>query len=255
MRFTILAGVAAICLTASPALAWYSESTATGGTNTANGGNANATGGAATSTSKSNAASSSGSAATANGGHVVNNNSINVPAGAGAAGAGGGAGAGIGGFPAFPAASAIAPSIYQNNNCSGSALSAGVQSGVFGLSFGTGNYFDDACRLHMIGLDGVAFEYLCHENKAVRKAALAAGHPCAADQPKVQPVGNRVVIEQHSLPEWCEHLSSPAEKQEYAAVCRLPGAVRLPDMGPMPALQTTTMQSTAIQSSLPVQPR
>ena len=172
-----------------------------------------------------------------------------------AAGAGGGAGAGIGGFPAFPAASAIAPSIYQNNNCSGSALSAGVQSGVFGLSFGTGNYFDDACRLHMIGLDGVAFEYLCHENKAVRKAALAAGHPCAADQPKVQPVGNRVVIEQHSLPEWCEHLSSPAEKQEYAAVCRLPGAVRLPDMGPMPALQTTTMQSTAIQSSLPAQPR
>lgn len=240
MRFMILAGAAAICLTASPAWAWYSESTATGGTNTA-------TGGAATSTSKSNAASSSGSAATANGGHVVNNNNVNIPAGAGA----GGGGAGIGGFPAFPAASAVAPSIYQNNNCSGSALSAGVQSGVFGLSFGTGNYFDDACRLHMIGLDGVAFEYLCHENKAVRKAALAAGHPCAADQPKVQPVGNRVVIEQHSLPEWCEHLSSPAEKQEYAAVCRLPGAVRLPDMGPMPALQTTTMQSTAIQSSLP----
>jgi len=133
----------------------------------------------------------------------------------------------------IPPATAAAPSFAQFNNCSGSPITGAVQSGVFGLSFGTGNHFDEVCRLHMLGLDNVAFAYLCRVDHDVRKAARDAGYPCPDDQvtPEIQPV------QVPTVPDWCSHLSNSAERSKYENVCALPGEVRIPGT-PVPITAT-----------------
>lgn len=85
----------------------------------------------------------------------------------------------------IPVATAAAPAIMSVNPCSGSPTSAGLQSAPFGLSFGTGGDFDNACRLHMLGQDAAAVAYLCRDDRNIRRAFADIGQPCPQDRPKV----------------------------------------------------------------------
>ena len=102
------------------------------------------------------------------------------------------------------AAPAFAAPITSFNPCSGAGVSAGVQAPLFGLSAASQSY-DDACRLHQLGMDAAAKELLC-QTRSIRDAIYYAalqrqGMPCLADlqklnktfaeygQPTVTPVG------------------------------------------------------------------
>lgn len=102
------------------------------------------------------------------------------------------------------AAPAYAAPVTSFNPCSGAGVSAGVQVPLFGLSAASQSY-DDACRLHQLGMDTAAKELLC-QTRSIREAIYYAalqrqGMPCLADlqklnktfaeygQPTVTPVG------------------------------------------------------------------
>lgn len=138
----------------SAASAARSTSHATGGASNATGGTATAKGGA--------------------GGSVTINGD---PAG------GGGGYVGYDGH--IPASSAIAPNVTSFNSCAGSPVSGALQTGIFGLSFGSGNHFDEVCRLNQSRRPDAAVEYLCLVDQDVRKAMKATATPCAADRPVV----------------------------------------------------------------------
>ena len=86
-----------------------------------------------------------------------------------------------------PVAGAVAPAITNYNACSGSSTSAAAQFAPFGLSFGTGGGFDNACRLHMLHQDRAAVAYLCRVNGDIRQAFRDIGEPCPQDMPPAQP--------------------------------------------------------------------
>lgn len=140
----------------SAASAARSTSHATGGSSFATGGTATAKGGAG------------GSA------HVTNivNGGTGDPAGGGYVGYDG----------HLPVSSAIAPNVTSFNSCAGSPVSGALQTGIFGLSFGSGNKFDEVCRLNQSRRPDAAIEYLCLVDPDVRKAMKATVTPCAADR-------------------------------------------------------------------------
>jgi hypothetical protein len=123
---------------------------------------------------------------------------------------------------------ASAPAIFGANPCTGSGLSAGVSTSILGLSFGTGNTFDDVCRLVSVGKPAAAFELLCRDAD-VRQAALDAGTPCAADRIAAGRPVHSVGFVDDTRPDWCDS-ASPGELRKYAAVCgsALPRPIRKP---------------------------
>lgn len=87
------------------------------------------------------------------------------------------------------AASAFAAPITSFNPCSSSGVSAGLQLPLLGLSAATQGY-DNSCRLHQLGLDVAAREYLCKVNLDIRSAIyfsalMRANMPCLADLEKL----------------------------------------------------------------------
>lgn len=180
----LLSIVSMISLFACPALAWDQPAPTT--TNTTNNNptahaRSNATGGTATSSSRSHS--------NATGGTAVNTVIVNPGTGNGTSPAGGSSGIPANGtIVANPwanniVASAIAPGGMSYNACAGSPASGAVQTGLFGLSIGSGGGFDNACRLHMLGQDAAAMAYLCRVNKDVRASFRDIGRPCPQDQP------------------------------------------------------------------------
>lgn len=90
--------------------------------------------------------------------------------------------------PSIPVASAIAPNVQSFNSCAGSAVTGAMQTGVFGMSFGSGNKFDRVCWLNESGRPDAAVEYICAVDKTAREALKHTAHPCAEDVPVVAAV-------------------------------------------------------------------
>lgn len=95
-----------------------------------------------------------------------------------------------------PVASAIAPAVTSFNSCAGSAVSGAMQTGPFGISFGSGNKFDRVCWLNESGRSDAAIEYICKIDPTAREAMKHTSRPCAED---VQAVSTKT-----SYPyDWC----------------------------------------------------
>lgn len=120
-----------------------------------------------------------------------------------------------GGTPNIPVATAVAPAIMSFNPCSGSSASAGLQGASFGLSFGTGGGFDNACRLHMLGQDAAAVAYLCRANGDIRQAFKDIGQPCPVDRPQVVAVAARAPTVTDDRPDYC-FTASAGEVRQHA---------------------------------------
>lgn len=130
-------------------------------------------------------------------------------------------------FGHIPVATAAAPAIMSVNPCSGSPTSAGLQSAPFGLSFGTGGDFDNACRLHMLGQDAAAVAYLCRDDRNIRRAFADIGQPCPQDRPQVEtiaappPVAALPSPNQRYRYDWCYTMDNGSGKQH--KVCAVSG--------------------------------
>lgn len=98
------------------------------------------------------------------------------------------------------AATALAPSFSGVNPCAGSAASGAVQTGVFGLSIGTGGGFDKVCQIATYLHDPLAKAWACRHIDGIREAALDIGKPCPQDKPT--PVNETEII-RHDRPDWC----------------------------------------------------
>jgi hypothetical protein len=150
---------------------------------------------------------------------------------------GAGGGSYVGGLSGrIPAATAYSAPSAGFDVCGLGNPSAGGQ-GLIGATLNLGERLDLACALQRAGRPDAAIALLCRQHGDVRQAMKDIGTPCPQDAPKQAATPVVAVVTPAAAPldpnknaDWCDTLSSPAERREYAALCGLPNhrAVREP---------------------------